>query len=127
MSASPVARSAVPEIRFVRRPADRRAGFVIAAVGILFSVPVEALRAASRGSADVAFARQVAIYLLHTLLKYSYVRAGAVFGRDRTTAAHACRTVEERREEGPVDQIVDYLEQVIDLWPLAAAEGSRAA
>jgi chromosomal replication initiation ATPase DnaA len=117
----------VPEIRFVRRPADRRAGFVIAAVGILVSVPPEALRAASRGSADIAFARQVAIYLLHTRLKYSYVRAGAAFGRDRTTAAHACRTVEERREDGPIDQIVDYLEQVIDLWPLVAAEGSRAA
>ena len=38
------------------------------------------------------------------------------FGRDRTTAAHACSTVESRRENSQVDRIIDLLEHAIDIW-----------
>ena len=59
----------------------------------------EMLQDGRRGRATVALARQVAIYLAHTRLGLPYCARGAVFGRDRTTAAHACRRVEDRRED----------------------------
>ena len=55
------------------------------------------------------------MYLAHTRLGLSYAGAGSLFGRDRTTAAYACRQVEERREDPRLDSILDYLERAIDL------------
>ena len=65
-------------------------------VAATFAVPVIDLRAGSRGSAAVAFARQSAMYLAHIAFGLSYAEVGRMFGRDRTTAAYACRLVEER-------------------------------
>ncbi len=74
-------------------------GFVETLVELAFGIARAALHAPGRGAARVAFARQVAIYLSHVRLGLSYSAAGRFFGRDRTTAAHACRVIEERREE----------------------------
>ena len=89
---------------------------VEAVVASAFALRPHELRQASRGSAGAAFARQVAMYLSHTRLGVSYTTAGDLFGRDRTTAAHACRTVEDRREDPHVDAILDCLERAIDAW-----------
>jgi hypothetical protein len=95
------------------------AGRIVAGiVGAAFSVSPETIHAAKRGAAETAFARQVAIYLSHTRLHLNYTDAGALFGRDRTTAAHACRTVEDRRECPAFDAAIDCLERAIDLWPV---------
>ena len=83
---------------------------VEAAVAATFAVPVKELRAASRGRADIAFARQTAIYLAHVGLGLSYSAIGRQFGRDRTTAAHACRLVEERRDDPATDRLLHLLE-----------------
>jgi hypothetical protein len=107
------------------RPPGRRetpggrhaAGFVEQTVAAAFQLPPDLLRRKSRGPARVAFARQVAIYLAHTRLGLSYAEAGAVFARDRTTASHACRVVEDRREDKRVDTLLDCLERSVDLWP----------
>ena len=85
-------------------------------VASAFAVDAGAIRSGQRGRAPTAFARQVAIYLAHTRLGLSYTAAGHHFGRDRTTAAHACRTVESRRENSQVDRIIDLLERAIDIW-----------
>ena len=90
-----------------------------------FGVTPGMLRKAGRGCAKVAFARQVAIYLAHTRLGLSYAEAGDCFRRERTTAAHACRQVEERREDLRLDTFLDCLERSIDLMPAPLAE-SRA-
>lgn len=94
--------------------------FVAAVVASAFRIRPEAMRDAHRGPARVAFARQVAIYLSHTRLGLTYAAAGSVFGRDRTTAAHACRTVEDKREDPTLDAILDCLERAVDVWPFAA-------
>lgn len=91
-------------------------GFIQAVVASAFDVAPQAIREPRRGSAHVAFARQIAVYLVCTRLGVSYSAAGRLFGRDRTTAAHACRLVEERREELELDTILDCLERAIDLW-----------
>jgi chromosomal replication initiation ATPase DnaA len=86
-------------------------------VALAFGVAPEDLQESTRGRAQVAFARQVAIYLAHTRLGLSYRDAGECFDRDRTTAAHACRTVEERRDDHSLDTLLDCLERSIDVVP----------
>lgn len=83
------------------------------AVSSAFLVPVNELRAPTRCEARVARARQVAMYLAHVGLGLSYTDAGRLFGRDRTTVAHACRLVEERRDDPRFDASLDYLEQTL--------------
>jgi len=82
------------------------------AAAVIFDVPLEELRASSRGSAAVAFARQSAMYLAHVVLGMRYSEIGRLFGRDRTTAAHACRTVEDRRDDPLIDLQLEVLEAV---------------
>jgi chromosomal replication initiation ATPase DnaA len=96
---------------------ENAAGLLRAIVAAAFGIRAETLQGGRRGRATVALARQVAIYLAHTRLGLPYGRAGAVFGRDRTTAAHACRRVEDRREDPRLDTMIDYLERAVDLLP----------
>jgi chromosomal replication initiation ATPase DnaA len=93
---------------------SRGVGAIVAAA---FHTDEAELRRASRGAAHVALARQVAVYLLHTRFGMSYSTAGACFSRDRTTAAHACRKIEERREDVRFDTLIDCLERVIATAP----------
>ncbi len=83
------------------------------AVAAAFAIPVGKLRAASRGNASIAFARQSAMYLAHVALGLSFTAVGRAFGRDRTTAAHACRLVEGRRDDPRLDATLGALEQVL--------------
>ena len=78
-----------------------------------FAVPTYQLRATTRGTAPIAFARQSAMYLAHVALGLSYTDVGRTFGRDRTTAAHACRRVEDRREDPRIDAMLAALEQAL--------------
>jgi Bacterial dnaA protein helix-turn-helix len=64
----------------------------------------------TRGAPGVAFARQVAMYLAHTGFALSFEKVSRVFGRDRTTVSHACRVVEDGRDDVWLD------------WRLAALE-----
>jgi chromosomal replication initiation ATPase DnaA len=52
-----------------------------------------------RRSKEVAAARQLAMYLVHTLLGRSYLEVAQLFGRDRTTIAYACARIEDSRED----------------------------
>jgi len=83
-------------------------------VAAAFGLELAAVGSRRRG-ADVSFARQVAMYLGHTRLGLSYAATGRLFGRDRTTARHACRQVEDRREDPRVDSLLDCLERALDL------------
>lgn len=87
-------------------------GAVEAAVAATFAVPVKQLRRRSRGAASVAFARQSAMYLAHVALRLTYAEIGEGFGRDRTTAAYACRLIEERRDDPVIDGLLEALEEV---------------
>jgi chromosomal replication initiation ATPase DnaA len=98
----------------------RTARFLEAIVACAFNVPVDVIRSARRGPAPVALSRQVAMYLAHTRFGLSFSAAGALFGRDRTTAAHACKTVEDCRDDPRFDAALDCLERATDLWPQLA-------
>ncbi|MEZ5872384.1 MAG: helix-turn-helix domain-containing protein [Nitratireductor sp.] len=78
------------------------------------------LTAASRGTSAEARARQLAIYLIHTSLSVSYNDIALLFGRDRTTIAHACRTIEDLRDVPAYDDWVSGLEETIELMTAMA-------
>jgi len=95
-----------------RRPPSRRLCAVAATLtAAAFALPVGELIASSRRSAYTAFARQCAMYLAHVSFGLSYSEVARGFGRDRTTAAHACRLVEERRDDAAVEAVLGSLEQ----------------
>src|SRR5271169_3671898 len=77
------------------------------AVAAAFAVPVNEIRAPSRRTANVAFARQSTMYLAHVALGLSCDNVGRMFHRDRTTAAHACQLVETRRDDPRIDWLLD--------------------
>jgi chromosomal replication initiation ATPase DnaA len=83
-----------------------------AAAAAAFSVSVDELRAPSRRGPAVAFARQSAMYLAHVVVGLRYSEIGRLFGRDRTTAAYACRLVEDRRDDPAVDRLLHTLEDL---------------
>lgn len=82
------------------------------AIASAFAVPVDELRAPSRRTQTVAFARQSAMYLAHVVLGLNYSATGTLFRRDRTTAAHACQVVEDRRDDPAIDRLLQQLESV---------------
>jgi chromosomal replication initiation ATPase DnaA len=50
------------------------------------------------------------MYLAHVSFGLNYAEVGRAFGRDRTTAAYACRLIEERRDDPAVDAVLGSLE-----------------
>lgn len=89
-------------------------------VALAFGVPSEELCAATRRRAPVAFARQVAMYLAHVAYSMPLAQVGAAFGRDRTTASHACQLVEDRRDDPRLDDLLTALEQGLRQVPFPA-------
>ena len=92
-----------------------------------FAVSREELRSSSRRRREVAFARQSAIYLAHVALGLSLTAAGDLFHRDRTTAAHACHRVEDRRDDPSVDRLLQALEELCAELRDGAARAVEAA
>lgn len=94
--------------------ATLRLKFVIEeTVAAVFAVSPAAFRGPSRGRAPIAFSRQVAMYLARVVFGLRFCEIGRVFGRDRTTVAHACSLVEDRRDDPKFDRLVDLLEGII--------------
>jgi hypothetical protein len=79
------------------------------AISNVFGVDAEHLWSGRRGVRDIAEARQVAMYLAHVCCRMSLTEVGAMFGRDRTTVAHACLKVECRRDDPNFDRALDVL------------------
>ena len=82
-------------------------------VAAVFEVDIHDLSAATRRSPRAAFARQVAMYLAHVHCGLSLTEVGALFARDRTTVAHACEVVEDRRDDADLDGRLEHLERAV--------------
>lgn len=83
------------------------------AVAHAFGVGDDDLRQSSRGRAGVALARQSAMYLAHVAGGLTLTEVGQLFQRDRTTVAHACGVIEDRRDDPKFDRVLDLLEWVV--------------
>ena len=82
-------------------------------VAAAFHIDVSRLRSQTRDIAGIAFARQVGMYLAHTLLGLSYNEVATAFQRDRTTVQHACGLVEDRRDDAQFDALISQIEEQI--------------
>ena len=97
----------------IRSSSNRYRSAVSRVVAAAFDVTVQDLHLPRRGRAKVALARQVAMYLAHVGLGLTLSDAGRLFRRDRTTAAHACRLVENLRDEHRFDCLMTILEEMV--------------
>lgn len=82
-----------------------------AAVASAYRVPRHDLHAPSRCRAPVAHARQAAIYLAHVTFGVDVTALAHAFRRDRTTVRHACKRIEDARDDRGIDLRLAYLEQ----------------
>ena len=87
--------------------------FILRTVTTVFNVEPELILLRTRGKAPVARARQVAMYLAHVACELSLTTVGRMFGRDRTTVAHACRLVEDARERPEFNRVVGMMESSV--------------
>ena len=54
------------------------------------------------------------MYLAHTMFSVLMTEVGLHFGRDRTTVAHACALVEDRRDEFVFDTLICQFEEALE-------------
>lgn len=78
-----------------------------------FNVPLGRLTMASRQRANVAFARQMAMYLSHVVGQLSQREVAIEFDREASTVSHACHTIEDRRNGDVFDHKVAALEDML--------------
>jgi chromosomal replication initiation ATPase DnaA len=53
------------------------------------------------------------MYLARVALGLTFSDAGLLFGRDRTTVSHACRRVENLRDDAGFDALLDTMETFV--------------
>ena len=70
---------------------------IMEAVANYFYIPVEQMISKDR-SKDVAYPRQMAMYMIRQELEYSFPDIAKIFKRDHTTVMHACNKIEEERK-----------------------------
>lgn len=92
---------------------------------IATKVPLAELLARKRTRARVAFARQLAMYLSHVAGRMSLGEIAHEFERDRTTVAHACHSIEDRRECPIFDAQIDILEKELSAQIARIIEDAR--
>jgi hypothetical protein len=56
--------------------------------------------------------RQVAMYVCHVAYSMPMEEVAQAFGRDRSTVGHACRMVEDRRDDAAYDRFVTIVERM---------------
>ncbi len=71
---------------------------IIEACSKFYNVKKEDIYSEKR-TKDIAFARQVSIFIIRELTNYSYPKIGAVFGKNHATAMYAINTIEKLMEE----------------------------
>ena len=121
----PPADSAGPAGIAPRPGAEVEARFVVRLVACALQADEAGIVANERGTIGVARARQIAMYLLHTSLSAPYGVVAAMFGRDRTTVSHACRTIEDLRDDPMHDDFIRRLEEVVELARSMSAGARR--
>jgi len=105
---------------FGRLISDRNnARLVSGLVGYAMAVRAEEILTSGRGTLEVSRARQVAMYLAHVGMGMSLARVATAFERDRSTVAHGCHLIEDKRDDLSFNAWIECLEDGIrSLEPL---------
>ena len=78
-----------------------------------YGIPLDAITASEIGSDRAVKARQVAMYLSRTVLKLGAREIARAFRRTHPAVLHACRRVEEARDDPGFDRTVEWLESFL--------------
>jgi chromosomal replication initiation ATPase DnaA len=113
--------------RLRRVRADRNAARALLLIGQRLAAEPQAIISRGRGNAAAAASRQLLMYLLHVHFGRQLIDVAKLVGRDRTTVAHACATVEDRREDPAFDEMVGRIEAALNQFAPEAAEAAHAA
>lgn len=70
---------------------------IMEAVANYFYIPVEQMVSSNR-SKDIAYPRQISMYMIRQELEYSFPDIAKIFKRDHTTVMHACNKIEEEKK-----------------------------
>lgn len=105
-------------MQFIQQSEDvARAKLASSLSGYVYGVSLSDLYGATRGTQPVSMARQVAMYLTHVSFGLSLARVASAFMRDRSTVAHACHLVEDRRDDPEFDDLLEALEIAVRAAP----------
>ena len=98
------------------------ARLVVSAVAMEFAVPSFVLSSRYKGRSEISYARQISMYLMCCVYGLTKQRIAEVFERHYTTVSHACRLIEEQRDDPVFDAKLLNLEHFLGQAPLPAAE-----
>ena len=93
----PLAENAIDALRTENPGLNPTPERIMEAVANYFYIPVEQMISQNR-SKDVAYPRQMAMYMIRQELEYSFPDIAKIFKRDHTTVMHACNKIEEERK-----------------------------
>ncbi len=102
------------------------AHLVCAVVSIEFGVQTNQIITLTKGPAHLCFARQVAMYLMHVVYQIRLAAIARAFGRDPSTVSHACRCIEEARDDLALDVKLTALEDFLDAPALMRTIGDAS-
>ena len=77
-------------------------------------LPKADLLAKGRGKRRISQARHLAIYLAHTSFGLGFSQLAPLFGRDRASLRHACRQIEDLRDDASFDAALARIEQSLE-------------
>jgi chromosomal replication initiation ATPase DnaA len=97
------------EQEFNPRRDEDRVFLAAALVGFALGLRTQNILTEDRGSPVHARARHIAMYLAYAGLGMSVTRVAEAFGRDKSTAARACRIIEDCREDPDFDTWIEQL------------------
>ena len=101
-------------IRFQKLREDADVFLVAQLVARGRHVALRSMLRRSRGSGHACTARQLAIYLSHTLLGRPQDVIADLFSRDRTTVAHSVQAIESKRDNARIDAEIRRIESRFD-------------
>ncbi len=76
-----------------------------------YGIPHASLMTTERRGADLARARQIAMYLAHIVGQLTLHEVAEQFQRDRSTVSHACINIEDSRDSPILELQLAYMEQ----------------
>lgn len=99
--------------------------FVIATVAAAWHLDIDDLIGIDRGTARIARARQIAMYIAHVRMRIPQTRVAVAFNRDRTTVGYACRVIEEQRDDQTINRLLSTFEFAVQAWTQAIRNAER--
>ena len=92
---------------------ERQAQLAVGLVAYALQLSPTDIMTQRRGTAEVAYGRQIAMYIVYVGFGISLARVAMAFGRDRSTVAYACHQIEDRRDDPSIDDWLDALEMAL--------------